>query len=1421
MCSQDPACGWAAGFDMDVAAQLMVEHINNGSYVRGGRSLSVAVVDTSCSGGQGRMQAANMLLMPAADRPFAVVGCGCSGCTMNAQPLLNIGRIPMISHSATNPALSVRDTYQNFFRVIPPDASAVQAWFSIMASLKWTTYAQVSEPEYGFALVDYANEVKESYGMVDVLAGNSLSEMRDKTLETAQKLVDVIQASRVKTIMFLGYETYLRFLVCELATRSMFDTNLIFLGWLEPGWWLSDIPATCNAEQMSRMVDKSISANFPAWGPRSSMAECLLPSSTVGGFADEYVRRINAAGTIVRTEASYAADAVCFTAKVFNAMLDEGFTDDDLYNMNDNVYKAYAAKVQSMTMIGTSGPVSFPDGDPLKYAAGDRSSDFDVLQVINGAYDIVGSNVKQAGGDYKVTQFPGKSLSFKEAGFTQANPPPGMYPKCPSGKVYNYVQRQCMGCEGARIFVEAVGKCLCKTGYHANGTFCEPCEEGTYSATPGSLKCSRCVQGFYQQLQGQTKCERCPKGTFRTRGDVSQGDVNCTVCDKGQTTLESGSDSSDLCLCPEQTFMRAESGGCTKCPEGLTCPAGLGPPLQQPGFFAEIHDEAMREYSVWTCRDKSECNVADLGRCPAGRQSRACSNCMDAHKKLDDGTCQQCGDSDSIPTVIILILAACAAMAGLVLVNTDLQQQSLSFLTVAIVASQLCMVLQTFGSFRQLSVRWVEPIKSILALTNILTFDLDVVNISCVMASDNPVTKFVIKLFAYPIILCFLMIAWSISKLTPRPQSLDNVFNLNGLLIYVLFITLTLTVLLPFQCKSNPSGLGSMVSNPDLACFQDDEHYALVGLGVVGIFAYPVLILSWIGWTTWKYPTRVASGQGLQMVQRYRFLFNRFKRERYYYGLVLLVRNGLISLLPILLVSLEALQLVAMGALLVCSTVALALLHPWRTVAANFADIAMTSFMVIMMIGAAPLLQLDIASSEGVVGGLLCFAALAPLALGIGCAVYGAYRRFVPAEVFGVFLCHHKGGAGALARLLKTDMSAVTNSNVFLDSDQLEDLDLIFDTVRTGTKNLAILLTSEVLKRMWCAGEITTAHVNKIPIIPIVCDDFMPLTDASIESIPDVWTQQQKHTLSTFGISMESIKAAYYCVKDLPGLTLKRFEGTDHRKGIVQSLVTMGKLAQKGVSGLNKVTRPRILVTGAVADAEALAAIQIFQVLCQQHMQVESSEVMSAKQMSETKPYASYLVVLFSRGMLRDPEFARLLLVAMSDNDASKGVEGVKSQSSMLSTSSAASAMRILELVTVSADTGFEFPSLDFLTDLEKNGLAAPGLGPKTGPQLSKAYRSLLSVLALPMAPHGSAGLLGLQVSEICRRFRRYKNSAEGFALDKEADAHVQEVNIMDIIDLEEESGAKKPKDELLSAVTGTFNSEREGEDEETLEDVF
>lgn len=116
---------------------------------------------------------------------------------------------------------------------------------------------------------------------------------------------------------------------------------------------------------------------------------------------------------------------------------------------------------------------------------------------------------------------------------------------------------------------------------------------------------------------------------------------------------------------------------------------------------------------------------------------------------------------------------------------------------------------------------------------------------------------------------------------------------------------------------------------------------------------------------------------------------------------------------------------------------------------------------------------------------------------------------------------------GSLCRLIKLVASKHTSSQIFLDSDQLEDLDLIFDTIRCKTHSVVVVLTPQVLTRMWCAGEIVTAFKNRILTVPLLCDGYTPPDVELLDHLEEIWTGQQKQILSVHGISLEDVRSAY------------------------------------------------------------------------------------------------------------------------------------------------------------------------------------------------------------------------------------------------------------------------------------------------------
>ena len=175
-------------------------------------------------------------------------------------------------------------------------------------------------------------------------------------------------------------------------------------------------------------------------------------------------------------------------------------------------------------------------------------------------------------------------------------------------------------------------------------------------------------------------------------------------------------------------------------------------------------------------------------------------------------------------------------------------------------------------------------------------------------------------------------------------------------------MTLTIVSLLPWQCISNPSGYSTMQTQPGVICFSSDEHSLLLGLSVLGLLmrlrpqAPPKPMFLGIRYRCLRcpsepqrlafhisklyryevmYPSYVASGQGLIIVNRYRFIFERFRASRYFFGVLYLLRNTLLSLIPVALANYPSIQITTLAGVMLMGMIVQMRSWPWRTKAAK------------------------------------------------------------------------------------------------------------------------------------------------------------------------------------------------------------------------------------------------------------------------------------------------------------------------------------------------------------------------------------------------------------------------------------------------------------------------------------------------------
>eukprot|EP00438_Fugacium_kawagutii_P014794 Skav228783 [mRNA] locus=scaffold589:636513:638072:- [translate_table: standard] len=514
-----------------------------------------------------------------------------------------------------------------------------------------------------------------------------------------------------------------------------------------------------------------------------------------------------------------------------------------------------------------------------------------------------------------------------------------------------------------------------------------------------------------------------------------------------------------------------------------------------------------------------------MGSCAVGREGQACGSCKKGHAPTFHGRCVPC-DGGSLWPILLVLLVTLGAMplilaAGIFV--TRARRAALSLFMVSIIFGQVVVCLQALDAIYQLDIAWMNPAKAILQSLAIFNLDLDV---SCVLPPQDYILEYVVKMIAYPVALLCTFLIWLVMKGVARKQVTFNAFvNVHGLLLVALLTAMTLTIVRPLQCKINPNGLFTIASRTNITCWETREHQTLVALALAGIVVYPVTILASITYLTRKYPIWLRSGGGIKVMERYRFLFARFRPERYYYGLILSLHNLIVAVIPAALVSFPALQVGTMGIVICVKMILQILIWPWRLEVANYNDLALSAGLLILLLLASPLLDLSEEETLTFVAILLSSVMVVLPVVAMSAALAVVFSRLRPQSKYAAFLCHHKAGAGALCRFFKLVAKKYVNMSIFLDSDELDDLARIFDVVRADTKCLVVVLTSELLNRMWCAGEIASAHKHQVPIVPLYCDDYAFPDHDSIDVVESVWTEEQRQTLVSYGISMEDIKA--------------------------------------------------------------------------------------------------------------------------------------------------------------------------------------------------------------------------------------------------------------------------------------------------------
>jgi len=198
-----------------------------------------------------------------------------------------------------------------------------------------------------------------------------------------------------------------------------------------------------------------------------------------------------------------------------------------------------------------------------------------------------------------------------------------------------------------------------------------------------------------------------------------------------------------------------------------------------------------------------------------------------------------------------------------------------------------------------------------------------------------------------------------------------------------MYITISLVALLPFQCYDHPNGKSSISKFSEVVCWEGD-YGVFFGLGVAATAIYAVGFFALTAYANLIAPR--ASARTPRFTLFFRFLFFRFRTDRWYWGQVLFIRSFAMASVPIIGVGRGAMQVVMLTVIAGFFLVLQTLNMPWKTRLLNVSDTAILAMVILLAVGSSVFGEQEKETGGYTVFVMLCFASGMLAITGILCA---------------------------------------------------------------------------------------------------------------------------------------------------------------------------------------------------------------------------------------------------------------------------------------------------------------------------------------------------------------------------------------------------------------------------------------------------
>eukprot|EP00413_Alexandrium_margalefii_P006868 CAMPEP_0204539372 /NCGR_PEP_ID=MMETSP0661-20131031/16677_1 /ASSEMBLY_ACC=CAM_ASM_000606 /TAXON_ID=109239 /ORGANISM="Alexandrium margalefi, Strain AMGDE01CS-322" /LENGTH=606 /DNA_ID=CAMNT_0051545979 /DNA_START=50 /DNA_END=1867 /DNA_ORIENTATION=- len=464
-----------------------------------------------------------------------------------------------------------------------------------------------------------------------------------------------------------------------------------------------------------------------------------------------------------------------------------------------------------------------------------------------------------------------------------------------------------------------------------------------------------------------------------------------------------------------------------------------------------------------------------------------------------------------------------------------------------------------------------------------------------------------------------------------------------GTAFLAFLIAIISATLSPLQCEHHPNQSWTIREFPSVACWESEEHRNMVIIGLVAFLCIPLPYMAKCAAVVLEFPRRMREGD-VEFLQEYTFLFVRSRPEVYWYVIAHVARSFAIALVP--LVPSVLLQIISLQVLMFASLGLTVSFRPWRTWEANVVEVVITSLVMLFCSLANCFRAATLQEQKSLA--LFCTALVitAMLPFPLSMVRLATNKLATRRKDFQFFLCHHKAGAGAFTRLLKMSLleSSQVRGQVFVDSDNLRNLNDLFEQVSFQTENLVIVASRQIFTRPWCVGEMTVARLCNVRTVLL----HMPDGKLPEEDFAKACGQMASfiECLSAYSIGPLEIQDTLGWVHDLPSFEVPPLLG----RGMLQQLTAQICGDAGGWIGKQASTRApceRSFILCNAADLEAMAAANVLAMMLACHFVHSGDDLPVALATDQELPDTGLcLVALLSAGFLEQRHCLQTLLRA-------------------------------------------------------------------------------------------------------------------------------------------------------------------------------